>query len=107
MIGCTCSGGGKEQYPAPESMNCKTPGTPTLSKAAELTWNAQAQSPAGDWNKYMPWRAPGTAKPLDSCGIASGFDPAAAVGFPHSFNTPGITQGMKGTELPAGKVTLW
>jgi len=106
MIGCTCSGGGKESYPSLASVNCTRPGVPTLTKASELTWNAQGKSPMGEWNKYMPWRAPGTAKPLDSCGIASGFSPDAAVQFPHSF-TAAVKQGMKGTELPAGKVTVW
>ena len=37
MIGCTCSGGGKEQYPTLGGVNCKTPGTPTLTKGNELT----------------------------------------------------------------------
>lgn len=106
MIGCTCSGGGKESYPSPASMNCTKPGVPTLTKASELTWNAQGKSSMGEWNKFMPWRAPGTAKPLDSCGIASGFSPNAAVQYPHSF-AKGIKQGMKGTDLPAGKVTEW
>merc|ERR1719253_1215399 len=82
MIGCTCSGGGKETYPSLASANCTTPATPTLTKASELTWNANGASPMGEWNKYMPWRAPGTSKPLDSCGIASGFDPKASVQYP-------------------------
>jgi len=110
-IGCTCTGGGKESYPSLASMNCTKPGVPTLTKASELTWNADNKSPKGEWNKYMPWRAPGTAKPLDSCGIASGFAPDAAVQFPHSFakgyDGKQIMQGMKGTDLPAGKVTVW
>ena len=72
-IGCTCSGGGKETYPTAASLNCPNPGTPTLTKASDLTWNVDKASPMGEWNKYMPWRAPGTSKPLDSCGIASGF----------------------------------
>jgi len=106
MIGCTCSGNGKESYPSPASVSCTQPGVPMLTKASELTWNAQGKSSMGEWNKYMPWRAPGTAKPLDSRGIASGFSHDAAVQYAHSF-TSGIKQGMKGTELPAGKVTVW
>jgi len=107
MIGCTCSGGGKETYPTLESVNCQSPGTPTLTKPEELTWNAQGKSPMGEWNKYMPWRAPGTSMPLDACGIASGFLPSAKVQYAHKFGNAKIKQGTKGTTLAAGKVTEW
>ena len=107
MIGCTCSGGGKETYPTPESMDCENPAEPTLP-VAQRTWNTAAASPKGDWNKYMPWRAPGTSVPLDACGIASGFDPKAEVQYPHSFaKASNVTQGDKGSGLPVGKVTEW
>lgn len=105
MIGCTCSGGGKETYPSTDSVGCKTPGTPSLDKA-HRTWNLDAASPKGDWTKYMPWRAPGTSKPLDACGIASGFLPSAGVQYPHKFKD-GTKQGVKGTELKAGTITEW
>ena len=56
----------------------------------------------------MPWRAPGTSRPIDACGIASGFDPVAGAGFPHAFpDHPTVKQGDKGTDLPAGPVTTW
>lgn len=106
MIGCTCSGGGKETYPSLESVNCKNPIEPTNTEVSGLTWNAHFQSPRQDWNKYMPWRAPGSAIPLDACGIASGFLPTAAVQFPHQFSTT-ISQGAKGSELPTGHITTW
>mmetsp|Transcript_793 Transcript_793/g.931 ORF Transcript_793/g.931 Transcript_793/m.931 type:complete len:497 (-) Transcript_793:165-1655(-) len=102
VIGCTCSGGGKESYPTLESVDCPNPAEPTLDTTAEvLTWNIGNTSPSsrGDWNAYMPWRAPGTSKPLDSCGIASGFAVDAAVQFPNAFVNPYVTQGMKGTDL--------
>ena len=107
MIGCTCSGGGKETYPTKESLKCNTPDTPTLTNPKYLTWNIDHQSREGDWNKFMPWRKPGSAKPLDSCGIASGFLPSAAVQYPHTFKDKSIKQGMKGTELKKGKVSYW
>ena len=50
----------------------------------------------------MPWRAPGTSKPLDSCGIASGFLPEAAVQYAHTFSDPAVKQGAKGSELERG-----
>lgn len=56
----------------------------------------------------MPWRAPGRAKPLNSCGVASGFLPTAAVQFAHQFSaSSGVTQGMHGTSLPSGPLTTW
>lgn len=108
LAGCTCSGGGKETYPSPESMNCKNPTEPTL-KATDRTWNIEAKSPKGDWNKYMPWRAPGTSIPLDSCGIASGFLPGAkGAQYPHKFaEKSGIAQGDKGSTLTSKTTTTW
>ena len=107
LIGCTCSGGGKETYPSPASLNCPNPGTPTLINASDLTWNVDKASPRGEWNKYMPWRAPGTSIPLDSCGIASGFLPSASVQYPHTFKDTSISQGMKGTALKQGSLAYW
>lgn len=107
MIGCTCSGGGKEMYPTPQSVGCSDPLEPTL-KTSDRTWNVRAESPRGDWNRYAPWRAPGTALPLDSCGIASGFLPTAAVQYPHKFEPSlNVKQGDLGSELPKGNVTEW
>lgn len=107
LIGCECSGGGKETYPTKESMNCLKPAEPTLTKAEFLTWNIEDNSPRGSWNQLMPWRAPGTSKPLDSCGIASGFLPTAKDQYPHKFKDSTIKQGAKGSELAQGKVTKW
>ena len=56
----------------------------------------------------MPWRAPGTSIPLDSCGIASGFLPDAAVQYPHQFSKESnVKQGDKGTALPFLASTTW
>jgi hypothetical protein len=58
----------------------------------------------------MPWRFPGSSKPIDSCGIASGFLPDATVQYPHRFvnsKDMDIRQGQKGTELPEGPITEW
>lgn len=107
MIGCTCSGGGKENYPSLASVGCSSPETPALPKEF-ATFNADDTSPMGAWNKYMPWRFPGRAKPLNSCGVASGFLPTAVVQFAHQFSaSSGVTQGMHGTSLPAGPRTTW
>ena len=89
------------------SVGCSSPETPALPKEF-ATFNADDTSPMGAWNKYMPWRFPGRAKPLDSCGVASGFLPTAAVQFAHQFAaSSGVTQGMHGTSLPVGPLTTW
>lgn len=105
-IGCTCTGGGKENYPSLSSLDCAKPATPRLPTSA-ITFNAENTSPRGAWNQFMPWRAPGTSQPLDSCGIASGFLPTAKVQYPHKFAAPSIVQGMKGTALPYGTAATW
>eukprot|EP00521_Asterionellopsis_glacialis_P012969 CAMPEP_0195293008 /NCGR_PEP_ID=MMETSP0707-20130614/11408_1 /TAXON_ID=33640 /ORGANISM="Asterionellopsis glacialis, Strain CCMP134" /LENGTH=477 /DNA_ID=CAMNT_0040353615 /DNA_START=69 /DNA_END=1502 /DNA_ORIENTATION=+ len=107
VIGCTCSGSGKEQYPTLESLDCLKPAEPTILDSEQLTWNANGNSPRSEWNKYMPWRSPGSAVPLDSCGIASGFLPNASEQYPHKFTDETIQQGTKGTDLPQGTVTEW
>lgn len=108
MIGCECSGGGKEDYPSLESVECIDPAIPTNTDSDSLTYNANGMSPRGAWNQHMPWRAPGTSKPIDSCGIASGFRPEAAVQYPHKFSaSSGIQQGQRGTELQPGPITQW
>jgi hypothetical protein len=72
-LGCECAGRGKEQYPIPEDHDCSNPREPTNNDPSKRTFNVHNLSPSGDWTKYFPWRGPGFAKPLDSCGIASGF----------------------------------
>ena len=108
MIGCSCSGSGKESYPSPESVECIDPASPTNTDRAALTFNVDGLSPRGLWNEFMPWRSPGSSKPIDSCGIASGFVPKAAVQYPHEFSaTSAVEQGQRGTLLPPGPVTQW
>jgi len=115
LIGCRCTGSGKEEYPTIQSLDCPNPIEPTHTDPSSLTWNTNGASPRGEWNEYMPWRAPGSSLPLDSCGIASGFLPSADVQYPHTFSQGNgddggtiIKQGAKGTELPVGAVvTTW
>ena len=123
MIGCACSGSGKEPYPSLDSVDCRTPVVPTNDQdPATLTFNAYGLSPhdrtttTTAWNRYFPWRAPGTSRPIDSCGIASGFVPEAAVQYPHTFTTTAeeegspsrrIPQGYHGSALPPGPRTYW
>ena len=78
MSGCQCSGWESAivttgYYAKPADFNCTSPKEPTVNSPRERTWNVRNRSPAGDWTKYMPWRAPGSAIPIDPCGVASGF----------------------------------
>ena len=65
--------GGGNGYVTPFSMNCTVrgepvgpgmrvliPGADTLPHALR-TWNIDNKSKAGDWTKFMPWRAPGSS----------------------------------------------
>lgn len=53
-------------------MNCSLPMEPTMAANSPFrTWNMALKSPAGDWTKHRPWRAPGSALPIDPCGVAT------------------------------------
>ena len=78
MSGCQCSGWESAivttgYYAKPADFNCTSPKEPTVNSPRERTWNVHNRSPNGDWTKYFPWRAPGSAIPIDPCGVASGF----------------------------------
>lgn len=78
-IGCKCNGktngtvtgqGGIAPYATPSMMNCPHPIEPVLGSGSPLrTWNMELKSTRGDWTKYFPWRAPGSATPIDPCGV--------------------------------------
>jgi hypothetical protein len=81
MSGCKCAGWEEAivtagYYAKPEDFNCTTPKEPTVNSVRERTWNVHNRSAKGDWTKYFPWRAPGSAIPIDPCGVATGFTPA-------------------------------
>lgn len=77
---------------------------PTNNDPKFRTWDPHGQSECGDFTKYNPWRAPGKAPVMDSCGIASGFaNPSSYVETPH-----GYQGGQKGSEvLPETAATYW
>ena len=110
LIGCTCAGKGKEMYPTfakyggTSALGCDAPTEPTNNDRPFRTWNTDNMSHAGDWTRFFPWRAPGHAKPLDACSIASGFV-AGTDSFGSSVS--GFRNGNAGSVLPAGKVTYW
>lgn len=77
---------------------------PTNNDPQFRTWDPHGQSECGDFTKYNPWRAPGKAPVMDSCGIASGFaNPNVYVEVPK-----GYEGGQKGSEvLPNSPATYW
>jgi len=78
---------------------------PTNNDPEFRTWDPHGQSECGDFTKYNPWRAPGKAPVMDSCGIASGFanPPQPYVEIPR-----GYSGGAKGSEvLQATAATYW
>ena len=67
-------------HPAP---GCKTPNgqTPTICKSSLRTVNTQAKCGSPDDIYYWtPWRAPGSAPVIDSCGSAGGRFPGMGIG---------------------------
>ena len=62
----------------------------------------------GDFTKYNPWRAPGTAIPADPCGLAGGAGVAGPGPDGGADPMPkGFKYGDKGTELPATVPAVW
>lgn len=86
--------------------NCepKRPVKATICDSRLRTVNTQAEcgSPE-DFYYYSPWRAPGSAPVIDSCGVAGGRFPGQGTGGAGAQfqNTSVATQGEKGSRLPA------
>ena len=76
-----------------------------------LNVDAPCRSPT-DFYQYSPWRAPGAAPMIDSCGVAGGvyqWQPAAAAGGDYQ-PTPNARRGDLGSKLPRlakGTGTVW
>jgi hypothetical protein len=49
--------------------------------------------------EYNPWRSPGFAKMIDSCGVAGGEEPGASI---HGFK-----YGYRGSDLPVNLGPTW
>jgi len=77
---------------------------PTNNDPEFRTWDPYGQDTYPDQNKYNPWRAPGKAPVVDSCGMASGgTNPSGYAAVP-----AGYEAGTKGSEvLPETEATLW
>lgn len=104
-IGCpSCTLVGKELYPAPHCTAAQGLMEPTNNDPEFRSWDPLGQSECGDFTKYNPWRAPGKAPVVDSCGVASGLaNPSSYATTPH-----GYSAAAKGSEvLPEQAPTYW
>ena len=86
---------------------------PTICKSSLRTVNTQAKcgSPE-DFYYWAPWRAPGSAPVIDSCGSAGGRFPGMPIGGAGAQyqNTSLATRGTKGSALPplpSGSQATW
>ena len=99
-------------HPAP---GCKTPNgrKPTICKSSLRTVNTQAEcGSADDVYYWTPWRAPGSAPVIDSCGAAGGRFPGMGIGGAGAQyqNTTLAKIGQKGSALPplpSGSQATW
>ena len=72
---------------------------PAICDPALRTYNTNATCGGPhDWYQFAPWRAPGHAPVLDSCGMAGGAPHRGGFGAQY-FNTTNAGQGMKGSEV--------
>jgi len=61
-----------------------------------------------DWSYYHPWRAPGTAKLLNPCGLSGGSTKNNDIAGGYGWDTIVGVQGYPGTSLPPVKYkTIW
>jgi hypothetical protein len=96
-MNCTVKG-----KPVGPGMDVKISGADTLPQALR-TWNINNKSKAGDFTKFMPWRAPGSAASSDPCGVSNG----------HRDKVPGrgggMPSGAAGSALPMlpNNKTIW
>lgn len=100
-IGCeTCTGINPDSDTDFENKCPESSIDPTLpDEFRTMNWNNVKSGSEEDLFKYRPWRAPGRAPVLDSCGMSGGspFRNNNAGGIP----PPGTSPGDKGSALPA------
>jgi len=93
------------------SSECNTTQKPIVNDPEYRTFNIynNAKPPIPqDWTHYHPWRAPGTAKVLNPCGLAGGSTKNNDIAGGYGNYTVAGVQGYPGTSLPPVKYkTVW
>jgi len=94
-IGCDCNEDNTHFF----KHLCNSSMKPTLPSKYR-TFNDNTGFP-GDWTKWHPWRAPGTAKTLNPCGLAGGSTKNNDAAGGYGNQTVAGVQGFPGTKLPS------
>ena len=105
-IGCRCNEDNSDLHFFESLCHSKT--APTINELSEMTYGNPIPLFGGNWTKFHPWRAPGTAVTFDACGISGGstHDNAPAAGFGN--DTIVHRQGYPGSRLPpVSYKTVW
>jgi len=100
-IGCDCNEDNNLEHFF--QSECNTTQEPTVNDPRYRTFNIHddAEYPIPkDWTKYHPWRAPGTAKVLNPCGLAGGSTQNNDIAGGYGNMTVAGKQGFPGTDLP-------
>ena len=80
---------------------CKSGAQPTLPEKYRTFADIMKGTPKfADFTEYRPWRSPGSAMPLDSCGLAGGSTKNNDVAGGRGKDTIVHKQGFNGTSLP-------
>jgi len=107
MIGCPTCQANLEHKGCGDELCCSVEDglmEPTNNDPEFRTWDPHTQATNPDQHKYNPWRAPGMAPVIDSCGLASG----GWSGNTYAAVPAGYKAGDKGSEvLPETEATLW
>jgi len=108
-IGCDCNE--DNDFKNFFSSECNTTQNATVNDPEYRTFNIHNQAVypyPSDWSYYHPWRAPGTAKLLNPCGLSGGSTKNNDVAGGYGWDTIVGVQGYPGTSLPPVKYkTIW
>ena len=94
-IGCPCDEENKPSRVFTPTDLCKSGATATLPDEYRTFAGVEP-----DFTKFRPWRSPGSARPLDACGLAGGSTKNNDVSGGYGNTTIVHKQGFNGSALP-------